>query len=337
MKKTVKGVICAVMVLITVILSACSGTKPETASFEAMDTLMSLTVYGGEMCSQLKSEINKLDSLLDATDDGSEIYRLNRDKSAGLSADTDRLIGEALALCGRLDGYFDITVYPAVLEWGFTTGRYNIPDKDTLKKLAEDIGFSRVERVEGHVTLPDDTMIDLGAIAKGYAAGRCLEILKGSKATAAVLNLGGTIALYGEKPDKSPFKVGIADPENPAGYFGYLSCGEGVISTSGGYERYFERDGKRYIHILDPKTAEPVDNGIASVTVISDDGPAADALSTALFVMGLDKALRFYENGFKSDGRDFIILTDSGDVYVTDGIYDGFTLAEGYDYKVIKV
>lgn len=325
------------IVLITVILSACSGMKPETANFEAMDTLMSLTVYGGEVCSQLKSEINKLDSLLDATDEDSEIYRLNRDKGVDLSVDTDRLIGEALALCGRLDGCFDITVYPAVLEWGFTTGKYDIPDKAELKKLAENIDYSRVKHSEGHVTVPDGTMLDLGAVAKGYAAERCLEILRGSKATAAVLNLGGTIALYGEKPDKSPFKVGIADPENPAGYFGYLSCGEGVISTSGGYERYFERDGKRYIHILDPKTAEPVDNGILSVTVISDDGSAADALSTALFVMGLDKALGFYKDGFKSDGRDFIILTDSGELYVTEGIYDDFTLAEGYDYKVIKV
>lgn len=325
------------IVLITVILSACSGMKPETASFEAMDTLMSLTVYGGEVCSQLKSEINKLDSLLDATDEDSEIYRINRDKSAEISSDTDRLIGKALALCGRLDGCFDITVYPAVLEWGFTTGKYDIPDKAELKKLAENIDYSRVKHSEGHVTVPDGTMLDLGAVAKGYAAERCLEILRGSKATAAVLNLGGTIALYGEKPDKSPFKVGIADPENPAGYFGYLSCGEGVISTSGGYERYFERDGKRYIHILDPKTAEPVDNGILSVTVISDDGSAADALSTALFVMGLDKALGFYKDGFKSDGRDFIILTDSGELYVTEGIYDDFALAEGYDYKVIKV
>lgn len=337
MKKTVKGVICAVMLLITVILSACSGMKPETASFEAMDTLMSLTVYGGEACSQLKSEINKLGSLFDATDEDSEIYRINRDKSAEISSDTDRLIGKALALCGRLDGYFDITVYPAVLEWGFTTGKYDIPDKAALKKLAEKIDYSRVEHSEGHVTVPDGTMLDLGAVAKGYAAERCLEILRDSKATAAVLNLGGTIALYGEKPDKTPFKVGIADPENPAGYFGYLSCGEGVISTSGGYERYFERDGKRYIHILDPKTAEPADNGILSVTVISDDGTAADALSTALFVMGLNKALDHYKNGFKSDGRDFIILTDSGELYVTEGIYDDFTLAEGYDYKVIKV
>ena len=110
-----------------------------------------------------------------------------------------------------------------------------------------------------------------------------------------------------------------------------------MISTSGGYERYFERDGKRYIHILDPKTAAPVDNGILSVTVISDNGAAADALSTALFVMGLDKALEYYDNGFKPDGRDFIILTDSREVYVTDGIYDDFALAEGYDYKVIGI
>ena len=339
MKRISKGVLCAVIALTVLILTACGDNDAQTASFEAMDTLMSLTVYGGGsgIRESLSDRIYELDALFDAVDESSEIYRLNKEKSARVSEDTAALIRASLELSRSMDGRFDITVYPAVLEWGFTTGEYNIPDEETLKRLAESIDCSRVEQSGDTVAIPDGAMLDLGAVAKGYAADACLDILRGRGAKAAVLNLGGTIALFGEKPDGSPFRVGVADPDNPAGYFGYISCGEGVISTSGGYERYFERDGKRYIHILDPETAAPVDNGILSVTVISDSGAAADALSTALFVMGLDKAVEYYRQGFRELGRDFIILTGDGELYLTDGVYDSFTLAEGYDYKINRL
>lgn len=340
MKKRSKSALCVLIILCLTALCSCSGNKPQTASFQSMDTVMSLTVYGGEsdICGRLTDRINELDSLFDATDENSEIYALNRDKSAEVGADTESLLNRSLELCGRLGGYFDITVYPAVLEWGFTTGEYKIPDKETLSKLAEKIGYERVELSGNTVTVPDTTMLDLGAVAKGYAADCCLELLEDSSSQAAVLNLGGTIALYGNKPDGSRFTVGIADPEDPASYFCRLSCSEGVISTSGGYERYFERDGKRYIHILDPKTAAPIDNGILSVTVISDSGAYADALSTALFVMGTEKAVGFYKSGFREcGGRDFIILTDSGELLVTEGIYDNLTLSDGYDFDITKI
>ena len=177
-------------------------------------------------------------------------------------------------------------------------------------------------------------MLDLGAVAKGYAADKSLELLQNSRAQAAILNLGGTICLYGKKPDNTRFKVGIADPENPAAYFGYLSCDSGIVATSGGYERYFEKDGKTYIHILDPSTAKPVENNILSVTVITDDGAKADAMSTALFVMGLDKAADYYRN---HPDFNFIILTDDDHLYLTETIFDDFTLADGYGFTIEKI
>ena len=337
MKKYVTGALCALMISGIILLSACDTARPDALSFEAMDTVMSLTVYGGgeDICGRLKSRIDELDSLFDATDENSEIYRLNTDKTAEVSPDTAELLNLSLSLCERLGGYFDITVYPAVLEWGFTTGEYRVPDDDALSRLSDKIDYRSVTSNQNRFTIPDGTMIDLGAVAKGRAADECIDILKESGASGAVLNLGGTIGLYREKPDGSPFKVGVADPMNSAGYFGYLSCGEGVLATSGGYERYFTAaDGTTYIHILDPSTAKPVDNGLQSVTVFSDSGSAADAMSTALFVMGLDKAEEYYrQNG----GFDFIILTDGGDLYITDGIYDSFTLAEGYEFKIYIV
>lgn len=336
MKTLFRGALCALLLMITAFLASCSSAEPDTASFESMDTLMTLKVYGGDAdtCSRLQTRIEKLDSLLDATDENSEIYRLNKDSSATVSDDTDALLQRSLQLGISLDPSFDITVYPAVQAWGFVSGDYRVPDDSELNALAAKIDDTAVRSVGSTYILPEGVTVDLGAVAKGYAADACDSILRDSNATAAVLNLGGTVKLYGKKPDGSRFSVGVADPDNPAGYFGYLTCDEGVAATSGGYERYFEQDGKRYIHILDPVTAKPVDNGILSVTIFSDDGTAADALSTALFVMGLDKATEYYR---AHPDFDFIILTDDDNLYLTEGVYDDFTLCDGYDYTLHKI
>lgn len=301
-----------------------------------MDTVMSLSIYGdSEVSDRIRQRITALDSALDATAADSEIARLNKQKSAAVSEDTARLLDRSLDLCERLEGSFDITVYPAVLAWGFTTGDYAVPDGDTLRRLAAATDYHAVRSQGNTYTLPDDVMVDLGAVAKGYAADVCGELLRDSSAQAAVLSLGGTVLLYGQKPDGSAFRVGVADPDNPAAYFGYLSCrNNGVIATSGGYERYFEQDGTRYIHILDPKTARPVDNGTLSVTVVADSGTDADALSTALFVMGADEAVAYYR---AHPDFDFILLTDDGVLSITDGIYDNFTLSDGYDFTVRQI
>ena len=336
MKKLLCGALCAMIIISAVFFSSCSTAEPSTASFQSMDTVMTLKVYGGDTdtCSRLQNRIEKLDSLLDATDENSEIYQLNTNGSATVSDDTAALLRRSLQLCESLDPAFDVTVYPAVQAWGFTSGDYRVPDDRELKGLAEKIDDRAVQSDGNTYTLPEDVTIDLGAAAKGYAADECNAILKESSATAAVLNLGGTVKLYGQKPDGSRFSVGIADPDTPAGYFGTLSCAEGVAATSGGYDRYFERDGRRYIHILDPQTAAPVDNGILSVTILSDNGTAADALSTALFVMGLDQATAYYR---AHPDFDFIILTDNHQVHLTEGVYDDFSLCDGYDYPLHKV
>ena len=317
-------------------LCACSTDQPDSSSFEAMDTLMTLSVYGGgrDILDKLQKQIERLDSLMDATDGESEIFMLNRDKTASLSEETADLLSRSIELAKKTDGRFDPTVYPAVLAWGFTTGDYRVPDADELKKLAKNIDYTSVSLDGSSAKLADNAMIDLGAAAKGYAADKCADILSSSGARAAVLNLGGTILLYGKKPDGNRFKVGIADPDDPAGYFGHLEHDGGVIATSGGYERYFDLNGYRYIHILDPDTAAPVQNGILSVTICCDSGAEADALSTALFVMGAEKSAEFYRD---HGGFDYIILTEEGKLYITEGICNDFTLLDGYDFDIEKV
>ena len=330
MKKVLSILLCIPILLI---FTGCTP-KTDEANFFAMDTAMSLKVWGGsDVCADLEARAHELDEKLSSASE-SEIYSLNEDGTATLSDDTLELLTRSLTLSKELKNYFDPTIYPAVLEWGFIDGNYHVPDDEWLRSLTSLIDSSRVQLDGNTVTLPAGFKLDLGAAAKGYLADEGRTILSDSGATGAVLNLGGTILLYGKKPDSSPFKVGIADPDNPAGYFGYLSCSEGVVATSGGYERFFEQDGKRYIHILDPTTAKPVDNGTLSVTIYSDDGTLADILSTALFVMGVDKAAEYYKT---RDDFEFVLLTDDNKLYITEGVYDNFTLADGYSFETIKL
>ena len=330
-----KRILSLLLILTTIlILTACAPTVNESRFF-AMDTAMSLKVWGSEdTCQKLEDRAHALDDILSSTDEKSEISRLNRDRTARLCDDAAALVKRSLDLSAELRGYFDPTVYPAVLEWGFIDENYRVPDDEWLKTLASLIDAESVKVDGDTVTMPAGMQLTLGATAKGFLADECKEILDEDNASTAVLNLGGTILLYGKKPDGSDFKVGVADPENPASYFGYLTCGEGIVATSGGYERYFEEGGKRYIHILDPTTAKPVDNGTLSVTVFSQDGVLSDALSTALFVMGADKAAEYRRT--RKD-FDFIILTDDNKLYLSEGIYDDFSLESGYDYEMIKV
>ena len=328
------------MLLLIMSLTACApmraSTAPDTLSFTAMDTVMSLSVYGGgqDTCALIRDRAEALDQCLSAVDEGSEIYALNHSGTVSLSGDTLSLIRRSLTLCDALNGSFDITVYPAVSAWGFTTGDYRVPTADELKTLAEHIDWQKVKVDDDTVTLPDGMMLDLGAIAKGCLADECTVILDEAEAAGAVLNLGGTIRLYGAKPDGSSFTVGIADPENPAGCFGTLRLDACVVATSGGYERYFERDGKTYIHILDPAAAAPVENGVLSVTIVADEGVVADAYSTALFVMGADRAAEYYR---MHSGFEYILLTDAGAMYVSEGLVDRFTLGDGYSYTIQEV
>lgn len=332
MKKRVLSLFLSTLLILS--FTACSPTE-DAAQFFAMDTVMSLKVWGDDsVCEVMEQRTKTLDAQLSSVDEDSEIFKLNQTGSAVLGADAHALVERSLQLSDELRDSFDPTVYPAVLAWGFINGSYRVPDEKELQKLLPLIDSSAVRLDGDTVTLPDGMMLDLGAVAKGYLADALRDTLADSSAIGAVLNLGGTILLYGEKPDHTPFKVGIADPDDPAGYFGYLRCREGVAATSGGYERYFEKDGKRYIHILDPTTAQPVDNGTLSVTIFSGDGILSDALSTALFVMGIDKATAYYR---EHNDFDFIILTDDNTLYITEGIFDDFTLADGFSFELQKI
>ena len=328
-------------VLACVVLPAYRAVRrPAEATVFAMDTVMSLTLYGGwdrertkETRDWMVEKLNYLDELLSPTGD-SALSALNREGTARLPQPAAELLDQALALCEQTGGALDITAYPAVRAWGFLDGAHRVPDGEELARLAGRIDYTAVE-VEGDtVTLPAGVELDLGAVAKGYAGDLLAASARSSGISSALIDLGqSTIVAVGTKPGGSPWRIGILDPAGER-YFAVLELADLAMGTSGGYQRYFEQDGTRYWHILDPATAAPARSGLASVTVVDESGLRCDGLSTALFVMGREEAAAFWR-----EHRDFemVLVDEAGDIYVTAGLQDRFSLAGGYEDREVTI
>lgn len=334
------------MLLFAVLLAGCGGQAPadsaaasaaglpeeQAADGElvtdvlfAMDTVMELKIYGtGELLSSAEARIKELEAKLSVTDENSEIYAVNRDGSGTLSGDTAELLGKALELCGRTEGALDLSIYPVVRAWGFTTGEYGVPEPETLQELLPHVDYTKIvfEEEERRVTLEPGMEIDLGSVAKGYTGDQLVSLLREGGVTSAWLNLGGNVQVLGSKPDGSPWRIAIQSPFGD-GYVGVLEISDQAVITSGGYERYFEEDGQTYWHIMDSATGAPARSGLVSVTIVGDSGLLCDGLSTALFVMGLEKAADFWrENG----GFEAVLVREDGETFITEGLEDRFSI-----------
>ena len=295
----------------------------------AMDTYMTVTAYGAkaqEAVDEAEAEIQRLDELLSTGNEESEIAQLNQNKSAILSEDAGYLVERALELNKETDGAFDIAIYPVMEAWGFPTQNYQVPTADTLESLLKLADASQIIYDEDSRKISfgrEGLKIDLGGIAKGYTSSRIMDIYKENNISSGLVNLGGNVQALGTKPDGSKWRVAVQSPDDTEDYLGILSVEDKAVITSGGYERYFEQDGKTYHHIINPKTGYPAENGLTSVTVVSEDGTLADGLSTSLFIMGKEEAIEFWKA--HSEEFDIIMLTDEGKLYVTEGIQDDFS------------
>lgn len=305
-----------------------SPTQPVTSSFFAMDTVMELTLYGDEtQLDAAQTCVETLEAALSVTREDSEIYAINHNGSGVLSAQTADLLYQSLALCSRTDGALDLSIYPVVRAWGFTTGEYRVPDPGELAALLANVDYTRIllDMPSGRVDLPVGMEIDLGSVAKGYAGDRVTELLRENGVTSALLNLGGNVQALGAKPDGSPWRVAVRDPFG-SGYAGILEITDQAVVTSGGYERYFVEDGQTYWHILDPADGTPAHSGLASVTIVGSSGLVCDGLSTALFVMGLDSAAELWR---ASDDFEAVLITEDGRIHITEGLENAFSLSDG--------
>ncbi len=313
----------------------------------AMDTLFSMKIYGlhgEEALAQCEERVQELENLLSVTKEKSDVWRINHSgSSAGtakagvsVSEDTCSLIEAAVEIAEKTEGALEITLYPLLREWGFTTGEYRIPKEDEIQKLLEKVDYKAVatDRIGGTIHVPENVEIDLGAVAKGYTGDCLAELLQNQGVKSAMLDLGGNIHVLGSRPDGSRWRVAVRNPLDPGRELGVLEVSDKCVITSGNYERCFiGEDGRRYGHILNPADGKPVDNGLASVTVVGESGVRCDGLSTALFVMGKDRAVEFYRKN-----RDFemLLVTEEGRLYITGGLADDFECEEGWDTEVIS-
>ena len=302
---------CALGAALAVGPVGCAGGEPDgadvptataTSSFTALDTGMTLTVHvvsqavADDAANACRQRVLELDELLAPENATSEIARINAASGAStaVSPATAALVAASLDAAHRTGGAFDPTVYPLTSAWGFTTGDHRVPSPDEVAALLPRVGYAavQVDEAAGTVTLEDGAQIDVGGVAKGFAADELRALLRERDITSALFDLGGNVTALGSKPDGSPWKVGVADPDDPGKLAGLLEVRDATVSTSGAYQRYFEgKDGTRYHHLLDPSTGYPAASDLASASVVGADGAQCDALSTACFVLGLDGAL----------------------------------------------
>ncbi len=304
-----------------------------TKTLFAMDTYMTLTAYGEKAEEAVEAgaeEIKRLDALFSIGDEGSEIYAVNAAGGGALSEEAAMLVRRSLNIWEQTDGLFDISVYPIMKLWGFPTGEYRVPEAEEIAETLPLVNAGNLLLTEKDeetiLSMEDGMQIDLGGIVKGYADDRVAEIFSSYGITDAVINLGGDVRVMGTRPDGTRWRVGIRDPEDEDGYLGGLALTDISVVTSGGYERYFEdtETGIRYHHIIDPRTGAPADNGLLSVSVISEDGTLADALSTTLFILGTEDAVTYCEAHCAEDGFGALLMTEDREIYLTEDLEESF-------------
>lgn len=300
--------------------------KPWEKQIFAMDTVMTLTAYGPggqNAVEEAARELQRLDALWSVGNPKSEVSTLNARGSGTVSEDTAALLERALELSRETEGLFDATIYPLVELWGFPTDDPHVPVPAAVEVCLPLVDSAQVTLEGEEATLGPGQKLDLGGIAKGFASARVMEIFQENGVSAGMVSLGGNVQTLGTKIDGSFWRIGIRDPKGEAGsYLGVVWVADRAVITSGGYERFFEENGQRYIHILDPRTGWPAQSDLQSATVISEDGTLADALSTALYIMGSDQATAFWSQ--RTDQFDMILFTQSGQLLVTPGIADHF-------------
>lgn len=303
-----------------------NSTKKVAKTGFYLDTAVTITVYGREdpgiidECFSLCAQYEKVFS---RTDPDSELYRLNASDSATVSDDLLAVLTAALYYCELSGGRFDVTLGAISDMYGFSGESPSLPAPEAIREALAHVGYEKIVIDGSTVTITDpDTVIDLGAIAKGYIADRLKEFLLENGVDSAIIDLGGNILCVGGKPDGSPFQVGIQYPDRDT-YQPIMTVqitGLSVV-TSGVYQRFFEEDGVTYHHILDPETGYSLHNGLVSVTIIAADSMDCDALSTTCFAMGLDDGLALINS---MEDVWAVFITDDMELHYSEGFAERF-------------
>jgi len=285
------------------ILTGCSQVSLVKETRTLMDTFCEISCYNSDKDKAIAAidtafkEMERIERVFSKFDENSEVSKIN--KLAGLekvsvSKEVFSLTEKSVYYSRISEGAFDITVAPLMEIWGFVRRHKLIPDKEAIENALKDVGYENIELDSRELSvkfLNKGTKIDFGGITKGYAVDRAKDILVSHGIKNGLVNLGGNIFALGNAPWEKNWKIGVEDPRNKGKLLHRFELNDRAVSTSGNYERFFEIGGKRYSHIINPVTGVPC-QGIISVTVVLDSAEEADALSTAIFVMGEEKGLK---------------------------------------------
>ena len=293
-------IILVVLMAIIVAIAFLMGKRNKAVTRDGyyFDTYVNLTAYNQKDAKYLDDCLKmceRYEKLLSRTLEGSDIWNVNNAGGEAVSVDPETyyLIERALEFCEETDGTVDLTVAPLVDAWGFNHNdevRTNKPSDEEIKEALDKVNYKNVILLDNNMIKleGEGTKIDLGFIAKGYIADKLKEYLVSKNVKSAIISLGGNIVVIGSKPDGNDYNIGIKDPGNYGDIIQSLKVSDKSVVTSGTYERYVEYDGVKYHHILDTKTGYPVDNGVQSVTIVSDSSLEGDALSTLCLILGED-------------------------------------------------
>ena len=329
------------LLFIPVIMCAC--TEPITSQNEfVLGTLCSVTLYEKtrpEIYQRVFSRLREIEDSMSANREGTDLDAIN--SRAGIEPvqvqeDLFEVIEKALYYAKLSEGAFDPTVGPLVKLWNIGFDNARIPSPYEIESLLPLINWRNVILDGRNKTVfltKAGMLLDLGGIAKGYAADEAVRIIREAGNTRAIVNLGGNVYTYGIKKDKSPWKVGIQDPNNAEDFsIGFMSAFNKTLVTSGVYERFFVQEGKRYHHILSTKTGYPTETGLLSVTVIADSSIDADALSTCIFALGFSQGMALIEG---LDNVEAIFIFKDGSIRGTEGALQNFTLTDTERFTVV--
>lgn len=335
--------ITTVVILAALIVGAIIGVersnaaKPVQTSYQAMGTVISSTLYG-KQASKTTDEVQKEIVRLENEDiswriKGSDVWKINHDGSATVSDATAKAISESLEVAAASDGNYDITIGKVTTLWNIGTDDARVPSSSEIQSALSSVDYRKVHVDGNKVTIGEGQFLDLGGIGKGYACDMVKPILEQNKIKGGVVAVGGSILLYGTNPNKEGglWTVGVQDPARTHNDTCMtFTSGPCCVSTSGDYEKVLEQDGKRYHHIIDPRTGFPAESDLTSVTVIADSGALTDELATCCYLYGYNSKSLDLLKKFHAEG---IFIKKDGTVYATSGVRDKITFTnEDYHF-----
>jgi thiamine biosynthesis lipoprotein len=307
------------------LLCSCAGQKMQQYTFDALGTICSVDAPDGidsavlDRAAQIARDVEHSMSAQLPDSDLSLINAQASDHPVKTTPEILDLLGRFLGYSDVFNGLLDPAVLPLVRLWGIGTESARVPSQNEIDSVLPLVDKNGIVIKDGAVSFKKPGMgIDLGAIGKGWAADKMSDYLVSKGVKAAIISLGGNLALIGRKKDGTDWNVGIRDPYGRNGeYMCIVKVASGSVVTSGIYERYFEQDGKRYHHILDPRTGYPADNGLAGISIFTASSTTADAYSTGVFLLGLEKGMEFLESENLAEG---LFITTDKKVYITSGL-----------------